>query len=158
VLPKDAPREELRRLAGEVARELRAADDALRNLGREESGATAVDDSAYLWSLIAGGDRLLTGSDDFFLGRGEVAQRRPSVIDLFTRWIGDKVFVLREGVWTDREYDPKARKPRTVIEAYSAEYFALLRERPKLGPYLSFSTRLVVVYEGRVYEITEPTE
>jgi hypothetical protein len=36
----------------------------------------------------------------------------------------------------------------------SEEYFALLKQHPKLANFLSLGERVVVVFEGRVYRIT----
>lgn len=160
VLPRDAAPADLRRLAGEVARELRAADRALRGLGREAVGAQAVDDSVYLSRLLEH-DAVATGSSDFFLGRGQT-ERRPlrlsrSILDRFTRRVKDKTFVLRGGAWIDRAV-PEDGKERVVVEAYSSEHFQLLVAEPGLAPYFAFSTRLVVLYEGVVYEVRSPAD
>jgi len=158
VLPKDASREELRDLAGEIAREMREADRALRGLGYTDSGEKAVSDSVYLARLVGRDHR--SGSDGFYLGRGESEESRKAVlINLFTQKLKDKVLLLREGVWTDRELTEElAKKERTVVEAYSDEYFALLREKPALASYFAFSSRLVIVYDGVVYEVVPPKD
>ncbi len=38
----------------------------------------------------------------------------------------------------------------------SDEYFALLKQNPKLGSYFSLGERVVVVFEGRVYRVNAP--
>lgn len=157
VLPEDASREELTALAGDIARELRSSADSLHNLGRDETGQGAVDDSAYLARLI-GRSEGLSNSNDFFLGHGQDAgSSTKRLLDLFTRKVGDKVFLLRKGVWLDREYDEKTMAERKRrIEAYSDEYFALVRDHAELLSYLSFSDRIVVVVGEEVIEIHPP--
>jgi Ca-activated chloride channel family protein len=154
VLPKDAAPAELRRLAAEVARELRSAESGLRDLGRRASGEAAVDDSAFLARLLdptAG-----SPSDEFFMGGGK-ARERARLLDRFVRTVRDKVFVLREGVWVDRSYDDaKMRERKRVVEAWSKEYFELIEEHPELRPWLALSARLIVVLEGQAIEIREP--
>jgi len=159
VLPEDASIEELHALAGDIARELRSSADSLRNLGRDETGRVAVDDSTYLARLI-GQSEIRSGADDFFLGHGQGAQSTTRrLLDLFTRKVGDKVFRLRKGVWLDREYDEKTMTERKrTIEAYSDEYFVLVHDHVELLAYLAFSDRLVVVIGDDVIEISPPRE
>ena len=140
VLPKDASAEERRDLALKVAQELRASAAGLAGLGREASGKRAVDDSTYLAGLMRSGSR-----------------NRSQVLDLFTRRIRGRVFALREGVWTDQAFDHEVHGPRIEsIEAWSEAYFALLRARPDLGPYLALSDRIRLVDGERVLDIRPP--
>ena len=39
----------------------------------------------------------------------------------------------------------------------SDEYFALLKQNPKLGSYFALGERVVVVFEGRVYRVKVTT-
>ncbi|MCE9593305.1 MAG: VIT and VWA domain-containing protein [Planctomycetes bacterium] len=153
VLPKSAPPEEAKRLALEIVKELRASDQALAGLGGRTGGSGAIDDSVYLAKLV-GARGAMTGSDDFFAGNGR-PEPRDDLLSLFTRKVKDKVFVLREGVWTDRT-PVDANAPRTSVEAFSDAWFELLRAQPALAPYFAFSTRLLVVLDGRVYEVHAP--
>ena len=77
-----------------------------------------------------------------------------SLLDRFARRVKDKVFVLRGGVWVDRAYDEAKLAPtKLVVEAWSPEYFALMKDHPELPPYLAFSARMIVVIDGRAYEV-----
>lgn len=67
--------------------------------------------------------------------------------------IGGKTFYLREGVWTDSELKADSTLPETTIKFGSDEYFALLKQKPKLGEFFSLGERVVVVFEGRVYRV-----
>jgi hypothetical protein len=60
-------------------------------------------------------------------------------------------------VWTDSEFKVESRLAETVVTFGSEEYFALLKQYPKLANYLSLGERVVVVFEGRVYRINAPT-
>jgi Ca-activated chloride channel family protein len=64
-----------------------------------------------------------------------------------------KTFYLIDDVWTDSEFKPESKLPETVLSFGSEEYFALLRQYPKLGSYFSLAERVVVVFEGRVYRV-----
>jgi Ca-activated chloride channel family protein len=71
------------------------------------------------------------------------------------RNVGGKTFYLRGGVWTDAEFNRDARLPETTLIFGSDEYFALLKREPRLADYFALGERVVVVYEGRVYRVSE---
>ena len=73
------------------------------------------------------------------------------------RRVAGKAFYLIDGVWTDSEFKAESRLPETVIAFGSEEYFALLKQIPKLGSFFSLGERVVVVFEGRVYRVNAPT-
>ncbi|MCP3918721.1 MAG: VWA domain-containing protein [bacterium] len=150
VLPKGASDAELRTLARDIAAELLAADRALRGLGEKESGKKAVDDSAYLRRLTTGS--VLTGSDDFFLGRAKPSGSREALLARFVRPVKGKIFYLRLGIWTDRELIGREIE-RVSVEAFSPDYFELLAREPRLLPYFAFSSRIAVLLNGVAYEV-----
>ncbi len=58
------------------------------------------------------------------------------------RRVGDRLFLLRDGVWTDSR---KRDGLRTIgVRAYSAAYFQLLQLLPELGPALALGERVMV--------------
>lgn len=64
-----------------------------------------------------------------------------------------KTFYLLDNVWTDSEFKRDSGLPETVVSFASDEYFALLKQLPKLGSYFSLGERVLVVFEGRVYRV-----
>jgi hypothetical protein len=68
-----------------------------------------------------------------------------------------KTFYLREGVWTDAEFKADAGLPETAIKFGSDEYFALLKQQPRLAEFFALGERVVVVFEGRVYRVNAAT-
>jgi hypothetical protein len=70
------------------------------------------------------------------------------------RRAGGKTFYLVDDVWTDSEYKRDSGLPETMVSFGSEQYFALLKQFPKLGSYFSLGERVVVVFEGRVYKVT----
>ncbi len=138
VLPREASPEESRRLAEQVVREL---SDSVSGFARLEqtTGQAAVDTSETLARLMS--------------GRGK---SNDELVSLFSRRVKDKVFFLREGIWTDRAFDAARFPTKTIVEAYSSAYFDLLRTRPELAPYFAFSSRLVVVIGNEAFEVREP--
>jgi len=99
-----------------------------------------------------------TGGDAVKLSRQSRAQQETIKLkeeartDAVRRAAG-KTFYLIDDVWTDSEFKPESKLPETVLSFGSEEYFALLRQYPKLSSYFSLAERVVVVYEGRVYRV-----
>jgi Ca-activated chloride channel family protein len=69
--------------------------------------------------------------------------------------VAAKTFYLIEGVWTDSEFKADSGLPETVLVFGSDEYFAMLKQVPKLASYFSLGERVVVVLEGRAYRVTD---
>ncbi|HET9478388.1 MAG TPA: VWA domain-containing protein, partial [Pyrinomonadaceae bacterium] len=70
------------------------------------------------------------------------------------RRVGGKTFYLVDGVWTDSEFKAETRLPETALTFGSEEYFAVLKQHPKLADYFSLGERVVIVFEGRVYRVS----
>jgi Ca-activated chloride channel homolog len=69
------------------------------------------------------------------------------------RRVAEKTFYLVDNVWTDSEFKADSHLPETKVAFGSDEYFALLKQIPKLGSFFSLGERVVVVFEGRVYRV-----
>lgn len=69
------------------------------------------------------------------------------------RRVAGKTFYLIGGVWTDSEFKDESQLPETVVVFGSEDYFALLKQNPKLASYFSLGERVVVVLDGRVYRV-----
>jgi len=101
---------------------------------------------------------VVTGADAIQLSKSAREQQDLSQLKDDTRTdavrrVAGKTFYLIEGVWTDSEFKAESRLPETVLVFGSDEYFALLKQQPKLGSYFSLGERVVVVFEGRVYRV-----
>jgi Ca-activated chloride channel family protein len=70
------------------------------------------------------------------------------------RYVGDKTFILRDGVWTDTTFDRDKMKPLQVSFS-SDDYFALLASRPEWGRYFALGDHVIVVLDGAAYEVRE---
>jgi Ca-activated chloride channel homolog len=155
VMPDSAPPAELRKLAQDVASEMRASAAGLQGLGRDASGRKAVEDSVWLERRLNTG-AVRGGSSDFFTG-STTRTTAQDLLALFTCKVKDKTFVLRKGVWVQRELADKELSPvRVVLEAYSKPWFDKLIEKPALRLYFAFTTRLVLELDGVVYEVKPP--
>lgn len=68
-------------------------------------------------------------------------------------YIRDKVFVLRDGIWTDTTFDSSME---TVKVGFSGEdYFALIAAHPEWGHYFSVGQEVIVVLDGTAYQVSE---
>jgi hypothetical protein len=73
-----------------------------------------------------------------------------------TREMAGRTFLLRDGVWTDSEYDGKAE---TVKIPYGSDaYFNLLGKGGDIGKFLALGTRVIFRLENRWYQIVEETK
>ncbi|HJX37342.1 MAG TPA: VIT domain-containing protein [Anaerolineae bacterium] len=69
------------------------------------------------------------------------------------KYVRDKVFVLRDGIWTDTTYDSSVE---TVKLGFGGEdYFALIATHPEWGHYFSVGQELIVVLDGTAYQVSE---
>ena len=68
-------------------------------------------------------------------------------------YIRDKVFVLRDGIWTDTTFDSSME---TVKVGFGGEdYFALIAAHPEWGHYFSVGQEVIVVLDGTAYQVSE---
>ncbi len=69
------------------------------------------------------------------------------------KYARDKVFVLRDGIWTDTTYDASMETVRVGFG--SDDYFALIAVHPEWGHYFSVGQEVIVVLEGVAYQVGE---
>jgi Ca-activated chloride channel family protein len=69
-----------------------------------------------------------------------------------TRTLGAKTFYLVDTRWVDSEI--KNQKPDYTIKAWSKAYFAICSQHPELARYLSLGEKMLILYAGKVIEIT----
>ena len=70
------------------------------------------------------------------------------------RLVGNKAFMLQDGVWTDTGFD--ASQMSTLPVGFGSDgYFDLLSARPEWGKYLALGPRVVFVVEDTAYEVVE---
>jgi Ca-activated chloride channel family protein len=69
------------------------------------------------------------------------------------KYARDKVFVLRDGIWTDTTYDSSTD---TVKVGFGSEdYFALMAAHPEWGYYFSVGQEVIVVLDGTAYQVSQ---
>ena len=67
------------------------------------------------------------------------------------RQVGDKAFLLVDGVWTDTTY--QKGDPTTQMTFGSDSYFGLLAAHPEWAKYFALGERAIVVLDGVAYEV-----
>jgi hypothetical protein len=67
--------------------------------------------------------------------------------------VGDKTFILQDGVWTDTTFDPDNMVTQKFV-FLSDGYFNLLNSLPQIGEYLALGDRVIFVIDDIAYEIT----
>ncbi|UCH87461.1 MAG: VWA domain-containing protein, partial [Dehalococcoidia bacterium] len=70
--------------------------------------------------------------------------------------VGDRAFVMRDGVWTDTTFDP-TRMTTVKLPFGSDAFFDLLADHPEVGRYFAVGERVIVVLDGVAYE-TVPSD
>ena len=70
------------------------------------------------------------------------------------RVVGARTFLLNEGVWTDTTYDPQAGTVQKIT-FLSKAYYDLLAARPDLAAALALGNQVIVVVDGRAYQVVE---
>lgn len=83
---------------------------------------------------------------------GDVAEFEANTQQNPVQTVGDRTFILREGVWTDTTFQPDSMETQKIV-FLSDEYFALLDAQPELGPYFALGERVIVVVGDVAYEI-----
>jgi hypothetical protein len=71
-----------------------------------------------------------------------------------TQYVGTKNFFNQSNVWVDAEFQPEAKLPETNVKFGTDEYFALAQPEKALTQYLALGQEVVVVWNRRVYRIT----
>lgn len=84
----------------------------------------------------------------------KVAERVDSPGLRNVKQVRNKIFVLKDGVWTDSEYNPLSKLPVVGIEFGSEEYFKWVTENRELAEYFSVGKNVIVVSGGKVYQVT----
>ena len=68
------------------------------------------------------------------------------------RYVADRTFVWRDGVWMDTSYDPESMTP-VQVTFLSDEYFALLDLDPVVGEFLALGEQVIFVWDGTAYGV-----
>jgi Ca-activated chloride channel homolog len=125
---------------------------------RARGNVSSQADSAPPPPLTAPSVGATTGAGAVQLSKRQYEQQQALKLKEETRsdavqHVAGKTFYQIDNVWTDSEFKRDSGLPETVVSFGSDEYFALLKQHPKLGSYFSLGERVLVVFEGRVYRV-----
>jgi Ca-activated chloride channel family protein len=143
--------EETERALREEGRQQIVEDVQATAMPAPASGQGAVDRSA--------GEKMLTEAEvpaapalPGGLGGGVTDEYGSTISPV--QYVGDKTFVLYDGVWTDTIFDPDKMTP-VPVGFGSDDYFALVAAHPEWGRYFALGDHVIVVLEGVAYEVRE---
>ena len=69
------------------------------------------------------------------------------------RYVGDRTFVWRDGMWIDTLYDADTMTP-VEVAFLSDEYFDLLALDPAVGEFLALGEQVLFVWDGTAYRVS----
>ncbi|MEI6045302.1 MAG: VIT domain-containing protein [Chloroflexota bacterium] len=69
------------------------------------------------------------------------------------KYVENKTFILRSGIWTDTSWSGTGEIVK--IPFNSDDYYKLLGDKPQWGKYFSVGDKVLVVLEGKVYQVVE---
>jgi Ca-activated chloride channel family protein len=127
----------------EVTRVVEKEGEAAVNRSVQESALSQAEAPAAAPTMVPA--PAMGGADDA-PEAGEVASP--------IRYVGDKTFVLHEGVWTDTTFDADKMEP-VPVGFGSDDYFDLVAARPDWGRYFALGEHVIVVLDGTAYEVRE---
>ncbi|HEY0083599.1 MAG TPA: hypothetical protein VGB61_12470, partial [Pyrinomonadaceae bacterium] len=84
---------------------------------------------------------------------GEEDESAAAASSAVMRKVAGKTFYLREGVWTDADFNAGASLPETKLVFGSDAYFDLLKRERRLAEFFALGERVLVVYKGHVYRV-----
>lgn len=130
-------------------------EEPMRALSRE--GRDEIADEAYrvmataVPAPVAGAQAVEKAMDQAGLEAAEAPAAPAEAYAQQVQVVGDRAFVLRDGVWTDTTFDPD--RMSTVKLAFGSDaFFDFLAAHPQAGRYFSVGERVIVVVEGVAYE------
>lgn len=121
---------------------------SVQRLESLSDGADAVGASREMNSL-----KSAAGHYDSFIpapssgSRGTQGLQNPD-----SRPVGSRTFYLIDGKWIDSQH--KGQKTDLTVKAWSKAWFDLSKKYPELGKCLSLGDKLIVVFAGKVIEIS----
>jgi Ca-activated chloride channel family protein len=143
-------------LAVEASQTVQGFTSALPTLNRQASGRGGLQ-SPPSPEPKAADARAITGNIAVQQSKRARAQQEVERVDKdeskTIRIAGGKTFYLRDGVWTDADFKAGTTLPQTVVKFGSDEYFALLKQKPRLAAFFSLGEKVVVVLDGTVYRV-----
>jgi Ca-activated chloride channel family protein len=131
--------------------------DTARDLSQQTTGANAVDAASAAGGMAAAnapapmlmpmatqtaaGTMQYAAGEDGYQEKDQQAQVNP------IQAVGDKTFILQNGVWTDTTFAPDTMQTQKVT-FLSDDYFTLLEGKPELAQFFAIGDHVIVVLDG----------
>jgi Ca-activated chloride channel family protein len=125
---------------------------ALSQEGRRDIATRSYGAAATASPAPASGAAAVQKAQD--QGQMEAAQAPAAPAEAYAQQVqivGDRAFVLRDGVWTDTTFDTSTMTA-TKLDFGSDAFFQLLADHPEAGRYFALGERVIVVIDGVAYE------
>jgi Ca-activated chloride channel family protein len=113
----------------------------------------ALKDFNALPTDVSGAGAVQKAAGEGGISQAEVAPSASDVSGQRIRTAGSHTFVFTDNKWIDTAYDPATMKAQQVA-FLSPDYFALAQSRPDVGAALAIGDMIIVVVDGKAYEIT----
>jgi hypothetical protein len=122
--------------------------DAAAPLLRAQSGMGAVQQSVQQNSMQS--------NMSVAASKKEAAEKQVLVQNSVTsQFVGNKNFQNQGNVWVDVDFAESRKLPETVVKFGSDEYYELVKRETGLAQYLALGQQVVVVWNNRVYRVTQ---
>jgi len=115
---------------------------------RDMSGAGAVRQSVQQNAMQANASISVDGKDD---SAKQVLVQNSNI----SQFVGNKNFQNQSNVWVDSESLNNSKLPEVSVKFGSDEYFALIKREVGLAQYFALGQQVVVVWNNKVYRVTE---
>ena len=112
--------------------------------------APAADAGASAPAARSGAAAVAKSQSEAQMQQAETAPEAPAGSTI--RQVGDKTFVLQDGVWVDTAFDAKKMKA-VVVKFGSDQYFKRLTDRPEIARYLALGDKVTFVLQGTAYAV-----
>ncbi|MEO8397404.1 MAG: hypothetical protein ABI700_30690, partial [Chloroflexota bacterium] len=147
-------RDEAAQNFGEVARQLSQQESGTAAVNAADAAGGLAAANAPAPMVVAQPTQTANGTLSATLGGGEVALQEEQQAQVNPiQAVGDKTFILQNGVWTDTTFAPDTMETQKVA-FLSDDYFTLLDGKPELAQFFAIGDHVIVVLDGTAYEVT----
>ncbi len=133
-----------------VEEEMAAAESAEEESSGERAVNKAVEQNALADADMAAPMPMATATPGLSGGATEADDNRLMANAAVTT-VGNKAFVLKDGIWTDTTFDP-GLMTTTALAFPSEEFLQFLIDHPDSGQYFALGEQVIVVIDGTAYQ------
>jgi Ca-activated chloride channel homolog len=127
-------------------------DDILTAAGRGEAAQSQFDAFQLAPAPASGGGAVTAAEEQGALQRADLAAAPEAEAQNVVKIVGNRTFLLIDGVWTDTGFDP-SRMAATPVQFASDDYFALLNARPDLAVAFALGPQVIALADGEAYQV-----